>query len=349
MHGYPVPAWHSVGFDGMTDPLCQSLLPFYTQIARAYGPALVQEFGTIVTFGAAQQESYLRALLPACWQAGANGFLWWCLRDVVADVHPYLKHRFESTLGLVDSEDRVKPGLEFYVEFARSLQQRPLPTVLPDGEPSGKTVGLYWPKHHYPRDNPLNPGNNPQQLSRWLVMANFFLRQLGYQTQVVRGDLPLENVPDILLIPGAIPDALEVQALEAWVQAGGRLIWHGPDPVNWGNEYVRLLGAKPVDYRAVRPAQVEAFGETWTLSAHPREMRVEIVPDAAAVAARDQDGHPVLLAHRYGEGQVVYALPVIEASMAEVSADRRARARWEQWYEGVLELSQTRQSSTEFG
>ena len=55
MHGYPVPAWHSVDFDGMTDPLCQSLLPFYTQVARAFGPVMVQEFGTIVTFGAEQQ------------------------------------------------------------------------------------------------------------------------------------------------------------------------------------------------------------------------------------------------------------------------------------------------------
>jgi endo-1,4-beta-mannosidase len=70
MHGYPVPNWHPVGFDGMTDPLCQSLLPFYTQIARAYGPVMLQEFGTIVTFGKAQQESYLHGMLPAAWEAG---------------------------------------------------------------------------------------------------------------------------------------------------------------------------------------------------------------------------------------------------------------------------------------
>jgi hypothetical protein len=336
MHGYPVPAWHSVGFDGMTDPLCQSLLPVYVQVARAFGPVLVQEFGTIVTFGAEQQENYLRALLPACWQAGANGFLWWCLRDVVADVHPYLKHRFESTLGLVDGEDRVKPGLEFYLEFARSLQKRPLPARA--AAPEDKTIGLYWPKHHYPRDNPANPGNKPRQLSRWLVMANFFLRQLGCQTQIVRGDLPLSADLKTLLIPGAIPDALEVQALERWVRAGGHLIWHGPDPVNWGHEHVRLLGARPVDYRAVRPAQIEAFGETWTLGTHPKHMRFEIVPDAAAVLAHDQDAHPVLLSHEYGAGRVVYALPVVESSMAEMADDRQARARWQRWYAGVLGL-----------
>ena len=83
---------------------------------------------------------------------------------------------------------------------------------------------------------------------------------------------------------------------------------------------------------------MELSGETWTLDAYPKQMRVEVVPDAAEVVARDQDGHPVVLKHRYGEGQVVYALPVVEASMAEVADDRRARTRWQKWYEGVLEL-----------
>jgi hypothetical protein len=337
MHGYPVPAWHSIGFDGMTDPLCQSLLAFYTQVARAFGPVMVQEFGTIVTFGAKHQDAYLRAILPACWEAGANGFLWWCLRDIRADVHPYLKHRFESTLGLVDDRDVVKPGLEYYVEFAHSLAKRPSPTPSDGLAAAGdKPIGIYWPKHFYPRDNPQNPGNEPRQLSRWLVMANYCLRQLGYGTRIVRGDQPLDPGLETLVIPGAMLDALEVQALEAWVQGGGTLIWHGPDPVNWGHEYVRLLGARPVDYRACRPARVDAFGETWTMGRYPRDMRVELVVDGAAVLGRDQDSLPMLLRHTAGEGQVVYALPVVEASAAEAAGDRQARNRWLRWYRGVL-------------
>ena len=68
-------------------------------------------------------------------------------------------------------------------------------------------------------------------------------------------------------------------------------------------------------------------------------MRVsELVQLPLSAVARDQENLPVLLAHRYGAGQVIYALPVVEASMAEVSADRQARARWQRWYEGVLEL-----------
>jgi hypothetical protein len=169
-------------------------------------------------------------------------------------------------------------------------------------------------------------------------MANYCLRQLGYDTRVVRGDLPLPADVGTMAIPGSMLDALEVHALEAWVRAGGALIWHGPDPVNWGHEYVRLLGARPVDYRASRPATVDAFGETWTMDVYPRDMRVELVPDEATVLAQDQDGLPVLLSHEAGQGRVVYALPVVEAASAEVAGDRQARTRWLRWYAGMLAL-----------
>jgi hypothetical protein len=292
---------------------------------------MVQEFGTIVTFGVKQQDSYLRAILPACWRAGANGFLWWCLRDITANVYPYLQQRFESTLGLVDDHDRVKPGLEQFIEFALLVQDRPAP------EPADDAIGIYWPKHFYPRDNPQNPGNRPRQLSRWLVMANYLLRRMGRETCVVRGDQPLDERVKTLVIPGTILDALEVQAVEAWVRKGHTLIWHGPDPVNWGHEYLRLFGARPVDYRTPQSATVDAFGEEWTLGAYPRDMRVEIEPDGTTVLASDQDGLPVVLSNAVDQGRVVYALPIVEAAAAEVAQDREARDRWQRWYAGVLE------------
>jgi hypothetical protein len=332
MHGYPVPSWHNVGFDGMTDPLCQSLLPFYTRVARAYGPVMLQEFGTIVTFGAAQQDAYLRAILPACWESGANGFLWWCLRDITAPVHPYIKNGFESTLGLVDAQDRVKPGLEYYLEFTRSLPHRAAPHTPADA------IGVYMPRHYYLRDRQENPGNDPHTLSRWLIMANFTLRQLGHSVRVVRGDLPLPADVGCMVIPGALVDANEADALRGWVEAGGRLVWHGPDPMGWGHSYIPLLGALPVDYRAARAMHVQAFGHSWHLERYPRHMRVQIEPDTAQVIACDADGLPAVLRHPVGRGVVAYALPVVEDAMAAVSQERDARACWANWYEGMLNL-----------
>ena len=72
-----------------------------------------------------------------------------------------------------------------------------------------------------------------------------------------------------------------------------------------------------------------------------RELRAavfEVVPGAATVVSRDQDANPVLLTNGYGAGRVVCALPIVEASMAEVADNRQTRARWQKWYEGMLGL-----------
>ncbi|MCY3021811.1 MAG: beta-mannanase [Planctomycetota bacterium] len=331
MHAYPVQAWHSISFDGLGDPLARSLLPFYVRCARAFAPVMAQEFGTIVTFGARQQDGYLRAMLPACWQAGANGFLWWCLKDIAARVHPYLKCGFESTLGLVDAAGKVKPGLEYYLEFALSLPDRPAPA------PEPAAIGIYWPRKYYPRDDQENPGNDPHQLSRRLVIANHLLNQLGHTVRVVRGDEPLPADLTTLVVPGALLTVDEAEALDSWVRAGGRLVWHGPDPVNWGHAYCRLLGARPVDYRSPRAVEVQAFGARWPLAAFPRNMRVELEPATARVVSRDGDGLPVVLVHRVERGSVAYALPMVENVPA--AADRRdERDRWTAWLAGMLAL-----------
>jgi hypothetical protein len=333
MHAYPVQAWHAVGFDGMGDPLVRGLLPFYVRCARAFGPVLAQEFGTIVTFGAKQQDGYLRAMLPACWQAGANGFLWWCLKDITARVHPYLKNGFEGTLGLVDANGKVKPGLEYYIEFARSLATRPAPAPEPDA------IGLYWPKKYYARDDQENPGNQPRETSQRLVIAAHLLNQLGHAVRIVRGDQPLPGDLKTLVISSALLMVDEAEALEPWVRAGGRVVWHGPDPVNWGHPYCRMLGARPVDYRGPRPAEVEAFGVRWELPLFPRNMRVQAEPVTAQVVSRDADGLPVVLVNRLGKGVVASALPVVEQPAVSASNRPQERDRWTAWFAGMLGLA----------
>jgi hypothetical protein len=331
VHGYPVPGWHPVDFDGMTDPFCQSFLPIYTKLTRAFGPVLVQEFGTLVTFGEQQQDPYLRAVLPASWEAGANGFLWWCLRDITARVHPYVKGRVESTLGLVDGQDHVKPGLEYVVEFARSLPDRATPDT------ARGDVGLYFPRHFYLRENPLNPGNVPHQLCRWLLVAHFLLEQLGHTVRIVRGDQPLDSTLHTMVIPGARLGSDEAEALEAWVSAGNKLIWHGQDSHSWGQEYIRLLGARPVDYRPARPVEVTAFGDAWTFAGYPRGIRVEVVPETATIIARDEQHLPLVLTNRVGQGVINYALPLVEEAIASVAGDRGLRDRWQAWYRHMME------------
>lgn len=324
MHGYPVPGWHNVMFDGMTDPFCQSLLPFYTKVARAYGPVMLQEFGTIVTFGAKQQRAYLEKMLPKALESGANGFLWWCMRDITAPVHPYMSHGFEGTLGLVDAAGKVKPGLEVFIEFCRSLATRPLPTV------KGDAVGVYLPAQYYQR-NVAGAPNNPQQFSRWLIVANFLSEMLGHEVRVVRGDQPLPGDLKMLIVPSILLCVPEAEAIAAWVKAGGKLLWHGVDPVNFGAAYIELLGALPVDYR--QPKAVTCGGMTFDV--FPRNMRVEIEPRGCEVVSRDADGLPVLVTNKLGRGKVVAALPLVDETIARAAPDF-GLAR--QWYEKAFAL-----------
>lgn len=156
-HCYPVPHWTGLRFDGITDRYAQALMPHGVSSIRVHGPVMVQEFGTLITGAAAPQDAYLRAVLPAAWKAGANGFLWWCLKDIRSRAFNYVRSSMEGTLGLVDEAGRVKPGLQSFIDFARDVQTMPAPDLR-------HPVALYWPKHFYSRENPSNVGNDARSV-----------------------------------------------------------------------------------------------------------------------------------------------------------------------------------------
>lgn len=330
MHTYPMSPWHSLAFDGMTDPLGQSLFPFYLKCARAFGPVMMQEFGTIFTTGTCC-DTYLRAMLPAAWEAGANGFLWWSLRDFTARGHPYNKNAFEGPLGVAGEDDLLKPVLRYFGEFAASLPQRAVPPV-DQGE-----IALYWPANYYHRDEPLNPGNEPRTLSRRMAIAHFTLTQLGHRVGIVRGDLPLKNCrARTIVIAGAQLTAVEVEALAHWVKAGGQLIWHGVDVTTWGTAMNSLLGADAADIRAPRARGVRAFGALWHFAEFPRDVMVDVVVRQASVLASDDRGRAIVLRNRCGRGVVVACVAQPDDQFAAESAELVERPRWLRWYRGML-------------
>lgn len=328
MHSYPVPSWHNIGFAGMNDPLCQELLPFFVRCARAFGPVFVQEFGTIATFGAAQQDAYLRAILPACRQAGANGFLMWCFRDVMADVHPYTKNGMESTLGLVDFKGKIKPGWEYFLEFAKSFKMSKPPSA------KNASIGIVWPEQYYDRENQLNPGNKPVDLSRRMIIANHLLRNLGHNPEVVRtGNIPAHI--RTLILPGTQLVRGEIQQIEAFVRAGGQVLWHGPAAMNLGYDAIRLLGAVPVEYAAANPTSTQIFGAAWDFPAFPQKTRVIVTPSTGRILASDEFG-PIILENQLGQGRIRWTVPLVEDGPAAVSHLIQQRDVWSRFYAGML-------------
>ena len=167
-HNYPV-LFVPLKPDGLTDPLTHSGALYNMALVRSLGPVFMQEWGTLVTGGTSQQDTYLRQIIPSAWAHGVNGFNWWMMRDVdedngAVDEYPYRTHGKESLLGIYNgSGAKIKPGLRFLSDFAKNVTRATSPPPLPENNPD--SIALYVPKHMYIRADPSNPGNDPTSIN----------------------------------------------------------------------------------------------------------------------------------------------------------------------------------------
>ncbi len=218
--------------DGFFDIVTQAGPTYDGSFVRAFGPSFMQEFGTLVTGGVRQQDTYLRKILPESLGNGVCGWLYWCMRDIDANnTAPYNTTGLETSLGLFNADDTIKPGLTYYADFAREIARMTAPNSgkpLPEADPDA--IGLYVPLHYYELgDSTSNPGNRPSEQSGHATVAYALLRKLGESTRVVRGDRPLPTGADlkVLLVTSSILVASEIDNLSWYVKSGGKLIWHG--------------------------------------------------------------------------------------------------------------------------
>ncbi|HAT09649.1 MAG TPA: beta-mannanase [Planctomycetes bacterium] len=320
MHGYPVPGWHPIPFDGMADPLAGDLLPAYTACARAFGPVLVQEFGTIIGNGPERMRVWLERTLDGCRAAGANGFLWWCLRDITARCHPYAKGGFEQRLGLLDAQGRPRPGTEPFWERLRTWSALPCPPPLPCGE-----VAIYWPASRDRRDPVTDVGNTSEALGQRLLSCWHALRTAGYAPVIARHDQTLPDLP--LVNPGAAVGIDEARRLVAWVRQGGRLLWHGIDHATVGEDMEALLVARPIDHRLPQPVELPTAAGPVRCAAYPRQVCLEMDPGPAEVLARDPRGIPLAALSANGAGRILWSPALLDAAGAE-PCNRLALAAW---------------------
>ncbi len=295
------PDRHVLGFDGLGDPFFHSFLPFAVRSARGNAPVIVGSLGIGAALDPAREAAWLRAALPATCAAGAAAFFW---------------NELRGPDGLLELDGRVRPGRESFVGLARER--------VPPETDQASLVGLFFPRR---TDEPAQ---------RRLLLAHYFLGAVGHGWRPVRSLDRLQAPPARLLIAGVPVTPEEFAALADWVEQGGELFWHGPDPLGWDDQVAALLGARPIDWRSGRGISVSAFGERFTLAHFPGGVRAELLSAGATVIAKDHQGHPLLLEHRCGRGRVRYALPIVEDAIAPVAAHPASRDRWASWYRGML-------------
>ena len=64
---------------------------------------------------------------------------------------------------LFGADDKIKPGLTFYADFAKTAARMSAPNGgkrLPEDDPDA--IGLYVPRHYYASDDPARPEQNPR-------------------------------------------------------------------------------------------------------------------------------------------------------------------------------------------
>jgi hypothetical protein len=272
-------------------------------------------------------------VLDGCWKAGANGFLWWCFRDIVAEADPYPRNTWECALGLVDASGKIKPGHEALVEFAR---QRPAATEIGYAD-----TAIFWPEEYYDRERPRNPGNEPRSLSSWMGLAWHALAAAGVRPGIVTLAGLAGSRVRTLLLPGVVPTGGEIAALARWVEEGGRLIWTGVPVTQWGPETARITGAVPEDLDQPLASGVKAFGTVRNFDSFALDTFVRVRAGRARVAARTTDGAPVVLVNELGGGRVVTCIPRIEAAfIADLRKSPSAIRPVVRWYRGLLSLAE---------
>ena len=107
-------------------------------------------------------------------------------------------------------------------------------------------------------------------------------------------------------------------ALDAWVASGGRLLVCGGP--NWRKTTDGLTGLLPIDVKGTqRVASLESLGSYLALGGGPQGEAILAVgkPGADAETLIDQGGFPLLLARRFGLGQIVFL--AVDPTLAPLS------------------------------
>ncbi len=114
---------------GPLERACTHLAPAMAALARAYAgdankPVWLQEFGASKEWMAGPQiPEFLEAATVAALRGGVSWLTWWASHDIRPE---YEFHPLEYDLGLLDTDNRLKPAGEMFKRLAAEWKGRPV-------------------------------------------------------------------------------------------------------------------------------------------------------------------------------------------------------------------------------
>lgn len=305
MHGYPV-FWTPLPIGRLGACRSSIIFGYMTAFAAAYKPVMRQEFGLAMGGDSALMGGFVRASSAASYLAGANGYLYWCWRDIASDRAPYDKDPFESSLGYVDAALNPKAWSAGYDAF------RDFYLAHAAYAPVRGDAAIYIPTNHK---------SGGEEADRSLASA--------YENLVANGLTPamtaeISSSFRLIIVPHSRLRLEEIRAAEDYVRQGGRLIVVNPSFFTCGRYWEALTETRQVDlWRPLRPVRVELGGHALVLPpVGERQLLPVLAPLSAnaCVEARHEDV-PIVLTTQRGQGVVVQcALPLHAVGGGDYSA-----------------------------
>ena len=297
VHPYPffTPGCSAGPFDSMRNelhPSAEALL--YAGLGER--PCFVEEVGNLGGGVASRNRTAanVRCALYSAWANDLRGYLWWCNAEQGhLDFPPYDWFSNERELGLFDAEGRAKPVLAEMRAFGAFLDSLPFRRLPPRRIDAVVVV--------------------PERQDGWkAAFGNFLLsRQAGFDVRFAGAERELPESDFYILASGTDGDAYTHSAwrrLVAKVEAGATLlVMKGAAMRFTGLEEV---GGVEVDWMAQTPSVRHI-----RLKSEP-ERPIEVVDGGgtchllakgAEVLADDAEtGEPMMTAHAYGKGRVIF-------------------------------------------
>lgn len=327
-----------------SDSLRHSYYPsFLMHMTRDYGkPTLLEEFGCSTAHASYRhQADYYRTTLHSVLLAGGAGALGWCYTDFpLTHQRPYSHHPFELLFGVTRADGDPKPAAGEIKRFSDLIGGMDLERLeLPDPQ-----AAIVVPSYYY-YDYPFAAFDRGA-MQRSLLETYVLAKQAHIPVDFWREPHLLSNVAENIEDPAtpAMParrllmlpcchglTAPAAEGLVAFAREGGTVYWSYAHPP-WLHNFEGLFGAEhQLRFGLTEPMSPDAnlhfrrdfgelsAGEELRLAPGGGVNRCPVEPTAAEVIAQDDDGQPVILLHRLGQGKVVFMGIAIESHLAHMA------------------------------
>ena len=294
-------------------------------------PYSVEEIGTLSTSFASEslKASFLRGSLYNCWAHGASDYLWWCAFDQGhLKFPPYHWSAYERELGMFYSDLRPKKLLESFKEFKEFKDNLPF-KELPPFQRDAVCIAT--------RGINMNDALSNACSTLLLAKQNKFDIRYRFTSEH-------ETEAPLYIVPGITGDhslyGYEWESLIEKVKKGA-VLYVSMD--NCAMTMISELFGVEVAGREVRatPAVVELDGEKFTV---PAEMKTYLNVLDGEVLAREADGNPVFIRHKYGKGWCYLLTVPMEKAIGNIPGafHKPDQPAWRKFYAPLAEHIRSR-------